>query len=302
MSVARRSHPGCIDSHVHPAAGDFTPRHNALGWIESAVHGGVTTLISAGEPHFPGRPRDAVGAKALAILAHRSFATLRPGGGRVEAGAVLLEPGLTDGDFAEMAAAGVRRVGEIGISSAQDLDVVLPLVEMARRHDFLITVHFGGASVPGSRAIGADFVLAVRPDVVAHVNGGPTAPPPDDIEAVLEGCDAAIEIVQAGNTRALVETVRRVVAADALSRLQVGSDTPSGTGVIPLAVLRVLAYCASLADLAPELAVACATGSTARRYSLAAGTLEPGRDADLVVLDAPIGSVADDALGALRNR
>src|SRR5690606_2406693 len=65
--------PGLIDSHVHPVAGDWTPRQNQLGWIESTLHGGVTTMISAGEVHTPGRPRDVVGVKAMAIYAQRTF-------------------------------------------------------------------------------------------------------------------------------------------------------------------------------------------------------------------------------------
>ncbi|MBC7347936.1 MAG: Enamidase, partial [Clostridia bacterium] len=65
--------PGLIDSHVHPVLGDFTPRQKTLDFIESSLHGGVTSMISAGEPHTPGRPRDPVGVKALAILAARSF-------------------------------------------------------------------------------------------------------------------------------------------------------------------------------------------------------------------------------------
>src|SRR5882724_2185227 len=48
--------PGLIDSHVHPVAGDWTPRQNQIGWIDSYLHGGVTSMISAGEVHTPGRP------------------------------------------------------------------------------------------------------------------------------------------------------------------------------------------------------------------------------------------------------
>src|SRR5574341_454561 len=66
--------PGLIDSHVHPVFGDWTPRQNQLGWIESFLHGGVTTMISAGEVHLPGRPKDIVGLKALAVTAQRAFA------------------------------------------------------------------------------------------------------------------------------------------------------------------------------------------------------------------------------------
>ena len=51
--------PGLIDSHVHITFGDFTPRQQTVGYLESYVHGGVTTAISASEVHVPGRPRDA---------------------------------------------------------------------------------------------------------------------------------------------------------------------------------------------------------------------------------------------------
>lgn len=293
--------PGLIDAHTHPVLGDFTPRQNTLGWIESYVHGGVTTLCSAGEPHAPGRPRDPAGVKALAVLAQRSFSAARPGGAKVLAGAVLLEPGLTEDDFKELADAGVRLVGEIGISGVSTAADAAPMVEAARRHGFLVTVHVGGASVPGSSVIGADLVLALQPDVAAHCNGGPTAPSHDDVVAIIEGSDAAVEVVQAGNTRALRDVVRELVARDAVHRLQIGSDTPSGTGVVPLAILRVLAYCAALADLPPELAIAAATGQTADRYRLNTGAIEVGRQADLVVLDAPRGSSASSALDALRH-
>ena len=65
--------PGLIDSHVHPVFGDWTPRQNQLGWIESTMNGGVTTMISAGEVHLPGRPKDIVGLRlGLAQSIHSS--------------------------------------------------------------------------------------------------------------------------------------------------------------------------------------------------------------------------------------
>lgn len=70
--------PGLIDSHVHPVCGDWTPRQNQLGWIDSCLHGGVTTMVSAGEVHTPGRPKDIVGLKAMAIFAQRAFHAFRP--------------------------------------------------------------------------------------------------------------------------------------------------------------------------------------------------------------------------------
>src|ERR1700746_3220532 len=60
--------PGLIDSHVHPVAGDWTPRQNQISWIDSFLHGGVTTMISSGEVHMAGPPRDVGGVKATRIL------------------------------------------------------------------------------------------------------------------------------------------------------------------------------------------------------------------------------------------
>jgi enamidase len=99
--------PGLIDSHVHITFGDYTPRQRTVGFLESYLHGGVTTAISASEVHVPGRPKDPAGVKALAVAAYKSFLTYRPGGMRVHAGAVILEPGLTQSDLAEIRTHGV---------------------------------------------------------------------------------------------------------------------------------------------------------------------------------------------------
>ena len=49
--------PGLIDSQVHNTFGDYTPRQKTVGFLESYVHGGVTTAISASEVHVPGTPQ-----------------------------------------------------------------------------------------------------------------------------------------------------------------------------------------------------------------------------------------------------
>ena len=92
--------------------GDFTPRQRTVDFIDSGLNGGLTTMISAGEVHLPGRPKDIVGLKALAIVAAKAYANFRPAGVKVHAGAPILELGLVEEDFAEMARAGVRLVGE----------------------------------------------------------------------------------------------------------------------------------------------------------------------------------------------
>jgi enamidase len=291
--------PGLCDNHVHPVIGDYSPRQRQLDFVDSSLHGGVTTMLSAGEPHTPGRPTDPVGVKALAILAHKSFEKLRPSGVKVHAGAVMLEPGLTEDDFTEMAAAGVRLVAEIGISGIKDPDEAATMTRWAQARGMRVMVHTGGASIPGSGVIGADFVVKVQPDVAGHANGGPTALPLSDVVRILDETSARIEVVHNGNVRAAAEVARLMSERDELDRMVIGTDSPAGSGVQPLGVLRVMSWLASLADVPPEATVAMATGNVANLHGLNTGVIEVGREADLVLVDTPLGSRADDALGAL---
>jgi enamidase len=291
--------PGLCDNHVHPVVGDYTPRQRQADFIDSCLHGGVTTMISAGEPHTPGRPTDPAGVKALTILAHKSFAKLRPSGVKVHAGAVMLEDGLTEDDFEEMANAGVRLVAEIGISGVKDPAVAATMTRWAQARGMKVMVHTGGASIPGSGVIGADFVVAVQPDVAGHTNGGPTALPLADVERILNETSARVEVVHNGNVKAAADVARLVAGRDELGRLVIGSDSPAGSGVQPLGILRVMSWIASLAEVAPEVVVAMATGNVAELHGLATGMIEPGWEADLLIVDAPQGSQAADALGAL---
>ncbi|MDH3471507.1 MAG: amidohydrolase family protein [Acidimicrobiia bacterium] len=291
--------PGLCDNHVHPVLGDYTPRQHQANFIESCLHGGVTTMMSAGEPHTPGRPKDPAGVKALTILAHKSFENLRPAGVKVHAGAVMLEPGLTEEDFDEMAAAGVRLVAEIGISGVKDPKEAAEMTGWAQARGMKVMVHTGGASIPGSGVIGADFVVEVQPDVAGHTNGGPTALPLADVITILDQTSARIEIVHNGNVKAAGAVVALAAERDELHRVVIGTDSPAGSGVQPLGMLRVLSWAASLGGVDPGKAVAMATGNVAALHELNVGVIAAGKEADLNVVDAPLGSQADDALGAL---
>jgi enamidase len=294
--------PGLIDSHGHPVVGDFTPRQRTIDFIESSLHGGVTTMISAGEPHVPGRPKDVIGLKALAIAIARAYATFRPGGVKVRAGAPILEQGLVEADFAEMAAGGVQLIGEIGLGSVKTGADAAPMVAWGRAHGMVSTFHTGGPSIPGSSAIGADAVLEARPDIAGHINGGTTSLSEADIDRLVGG-DAriALELVHCGNGRTALYALRQASDAGALARVILGNDAPSGTGVVPLGILRLMAHLASLGGTAPETVIAFATGNTARVHDLDRGVVAAGRAADLLIADAPIGSVGSTALEALAN-
>jgi len=293
--------PGFIDSHVHVTFGDYTPRQQTVGFLESYLHGGMTRAISASEVHVPGRPTDPIGVKALAIAAERCFRTYRPGGVTVHAGSVILEPGLTEADFVELKAAGVW-LAKAGFGAFPDPLGYVPVVQAARRAGLVVMCHTGGGSIPGSqRAIGAEALLAMKPTIAGHVNGGPTAMNNEDNQrVVLDGGDMALQLVQAGNLRSAIDIAALALEHHQEHRLILASDTPTGTGMIPLALLRTMAELVSLGPLSPDLALAATTGSVARVYGLAAGVLAIGAPADLLVLDAPVGSCAEDWRSTLR--
>jgi enamidase len=291
--------PGLIDSHCHPVFGDFTPRQRTLDFIDSALNGGVTTMISAGEVHLPGRPKDIVGLKALAIVAAKAYQNLRPAGVKVHAGAPILELGMVEEDFAEMAKAGVKLVGEIGLGSVRTGKDAAPMVRWARKHGMTVTIHTGGPSIAGSHPISAEVVLEAGPHVVGHINGGTTSMSEREIDSLV-ATEMALEIVHCGNGRTALHTLRRAREAGALARVIIGNDAPSGTGVVPLGILRVIAHLASLGEVSAEEAICMATGNTARVYGLPVGAIQAGREADLVLVDAPTGSVGRTALEALK--
>ena len=290
--------PGLIDSHCHPVFGDFTPRQRTIDFIDSGLHGGITTMISAGEVHLPGRPKDIVGLKALAIVAARAYANQRPSGVKVHAGAPILEMGMVEDDFAEMAKAGVKLVGEIGLGSVRTGKDAAPMVKWAKKHGMTVTIHTGGPSIAGSNAITGEVVLEADPDVVGHINGGTTSMSEREIDALV-ATQMALEIVHCGNGKTALHALRRAREAKAAHRLIIGLDAPSGTGVVPLGIIRMLAHLASLGGVAPEEAVCMATGNTARVYKLPVGVIAPGREADVCIVDAPIGSQGRTALEAL---
>jgi enamidase len=292
--------PGLIDSHVHITFGDYTPRQKTVGFLESYTHGGVTTCISASEVHVPGRPRDPAGVKALAIAARKSFESYRPGGMRVHAGSIILEPGLVDADFAELTKHGVW-LAKAGFGAFETPYDYAPFVAMAKRHGMVTMVHTGGSSIPGSTGIWADHVLMMQPDVSYHVNGGPIAMPDDDFPRLVNESDLAMQVCTAGNLRTTLLVAKLLRAAGEEHRLLIATDTPTGSGIMPLGMLYTMSHLAALADVAPEIAVAMATGNNAKVYRLNSGLLAAGRDADVVLVDSCLGGSQNDALSALKN-
>jgi enamidase len=270
-----------------------------VDFLDSYVHGGITSVVSAGEGvHAPGRPHDPVASKAIAIAAAKCFQGFRPNGMKVNAGSVVLEPGLADTDFAEMARHGVRhaKYGFGGYAHPRDGE---PDIRRAQQHGLCVMSHSGGNSIPGSSPITHEVLLHLLPDVCGHVNGGTTSLDEDGLRAIVRETDMALQLVQAGNLRSALHIVGLAREAKALGRVCVASDTPTGTGVMPMGVIKSVCELASLGGLAPAEAIALATGHNARAFRLTTGTIAVGQPADLVVCDAPVASAARDALGAI---
>ncbi|MAD91696.1 MAG: Enamidase [Gammaproteobacteria bacterium] len=291
--------PGLIDSHMHPVFGDWTPRQNQTGWIDSCLNGGVTTMISAGEVHLPGRPKDIVGLKALAITAQRAFSLHKPGGVKVHAGAPILEHGMEENDFKELADAGVKSIGEVGLGSVKTGEEAKKMVAWARKYGMKSTIHTGGPSIPGSSLIDADVVLEADADVIGHINGGHTALPINQIRCLCESCSRAVEIVHNGNEIAGLFAMRTTIELNQAERISLGTDAPAGSGVQPLGILRLISMLSSMGDVAPEIVFCFATGNTARIRDLNCGLIECGRTADFVIMDRAQHTAGDTLLDSI---
>lgn len=292
--------PGLIDSQIHNTFGDYTPRQKTVGFLESYVHGGVTTGIGASEVHVPGRPKDPEGVKALALAAQRCFQDYRPGGMRVHAGSIIIEPGLKESDFAEIAAKGVW-LAKAGFGAVKTpYDYVEP-IGWAKKHGMITTVHTGGSSIPGSSGIWADHLIAMAPHVSFHVNGGPVAMPDEDFPRMVHESQIALQVCTAGNLRTTLLLGDMVRQANQFDRFLIATDTPTGSGIMPLGMMYTITHLASLTDMPVEWALAAATGNNARVYGLNNGFLEAGKDADIVILDACVGGTKKEAIDGLRN-
>ncbi|MCY3674163.1 MAG: amidohydrolase family protein, partial [Rhodobacteraceae bacterium] len=293
--------PGLIDSHIHPVVGDYTPRQQQLHWIDSTLNGGVTTLISAGEVHMPGRPKDIVGLKAMAIAAQRWYENFRPSGVKVLAGAPVIEHGMEEEDFKQLSDSGVKLLGEVGLGSVKDGPTAKKMVQWARKYGMQSTIHTGGPSIPGSGLIDKDVVLEADTDVIGHINGGHSALPDDQIVCLCESCQRSLEIVHNGNERAAILTLNTARELDQLDRIILGTDGPAGSGVQPLGILRMIAFLSSFGNIPAEVAFCFGTGNTSRNRKLDVGLMEVGYCADFVLMDQAQHSPGDNLLASVEQ-
>jgi len=291
--------PGLIDSHTHPVFGDWTPRQNQLGWIEMNVNGAVTSFLSAGEVHLPGRPKDAEGVRALAMVAQRCFENFRPIGAKVIAGAPVPELDFDRDFYASLKAAGIHRIGEIGLGTVARGADAARVTGWCRELGIETIMHTGGPSIAGSHLVTAEDVLMAQPDVVSHINGGPTSIPHAAVRELCKHATGALEAVHNGNEKSAIVALEAALDAGRLGDFLLGTDAPAGSGVQPNGMLRMVTLLASFGGLPAEQAICCATGNITRRRGIDQGMLEAGRPADIVFMDRPDGSSGKNVLEAM---
>jgi enamidase len=219
---------------------------------------------------------------------------------KVHGGSIILEPGVTQEDLAEIRSKGVW-LAKGGFGAVKTPFEYAPMIQWAKALGMITTVHTGGSSIPGSSGIWADHLLAMQPDVSFHVNGGPVAMPDADYPRVLHESTMALQVCTAGNLRTTLMLADMVRAADQFDRFLIATDTPTGSGIMPLGMFYTITHLASLTKMPVESAIAAATGNNATIYKLNSGFLRAGCDADVVVIDACVGGSKNDALSALTN-
>jgi enamidase len=202
-------------------------------------------------------------------------------------------------DFRELASNGVW-LAKVGFGDFSPQKDAAPLVKAAQKNGFVVMNHTGGASIPDSSPVTIEDVLALGCDIIGHANGGPTALPDADLPQLFDA-PGAIQLVQAGNLRSSLRIIELAKERDALDRLVIATDTPTGTGVMPLGMIKTVCELSSLGELSAADALAMASGSNAKVLRREEGVLDKGRPADLVLLFPPLGSAFAAPLEAIEH-
>src|SRR5262245_36772553 len=297
--------PGLVDGHVHPVFGEWTPTQDTIGWIGNYVHGGTTTFISACELHVPGLDYENLTpdlVTSLAVVTAATTGRVRWSGAKVHAGTVILVPGMKEEHFDRLAAAGSRVAKFIFFPLADHRDEALRYTTWCRARGIRTKVHTGGVSRSGlSQMCGYDILSWLKPDIAAHISGGPIPMSDADLDRVIDETTFALEICSSGNYGSTKRAVERMRQKGQLARLTLGTDTPGGTGVIPRGMLRNICYIASVCGVPSAEAVAVATGNPAKAPGLDVGIVAPGRPADIVICGPVEGSAGTSIADAIAH-
>lgn len=277
--------PALIDAQGHPPINDYLPEFQATDFAVNFMAGGTGSMISVGST-MPGMPSTVAGLKAVALAGKHVWDAYHPQGSKIYGGALMLAEGMQDKDFAEVAAGGVKVVGEVGKSALQDVSKVAALVKMAKKNGMVVTAHSGGASSPACASYTAADLLQINPDVICSLNGAPTPMSDADIEKVIKEGNFFYNLVGHGNLRLLLKVYKLAQAAGKANKLLFGTNVPSMSGYSPLGLwLSIAALSNANPDVHPATFIAMASGNVADCYGLNHGKIEKGYKLDTILLD-----------------
>ncbi|MDT2020068.1 amidohydrolase family protein [Methylocella sp. CPCC 101449] len=297
--------PGLVDGHVHPVLGEWTPTQDAIGWVGNYLHGGSTTMVSAGELHAPGLDYNNLTPElvtALAEVTRQTTGRVRWSNVKLHAGTVLLVPGMNETHFDRLAKVGAILAKFLFYPLGTNPEEAKRYVRWCRERGIRTKVHTGGVSRSGlSQICGFEILSWLQPDIAAHVSGGPIPMSDGDLKRVIDETTFALEICTSGNYRSTLLAARRLRERGQLHRMTLGTDTPGGTGVVPRGMLRNICYLSSVCDLTPGEAIAVASGNTALAHGLDVGFLREGAPADFLICGPVEGSAGTTLADAIAH-
>ena len=107
----------------------------------------------------------------------------------------------------------------------------------------------GAPSIPGSSWVTSEAIMKLRPNKVAHTNGGSTAVSFDHIQRLMDESDIPLELVVNGNFVNFNKMMKHMNAKNELNRMVFGSDAPTGQASLPGAINRAIVKASSLNDV-----------------------------------------------------
>jgi enamidase len=290
--------PGLVDAHSHPVIAGYNPKQGLYDFVSYYLKAGVVGFVSMGAVHYPGfHGTDADHAVAIAQAAGLAYeATTAPGEPVVDGRCLLATPDMTTEHLDRADRLGVRRLKFL---YAVPADRRRELARHAAALGWLTMVHCGGTSVGGSRPMGFDEIADFAPNVLAHLNGGPTSLERADIARLVAETDSVVDIVKCGNPRRALDIVGELAGAGRWDRLVLGTDSPTASGMVPSGLWYLIALLGSIGGLPPEQLVAAATGTSSGLYWGEPRVIAPGAPGSFVLLGSPAGGAGQDALASL---
>ena len=151
------------------------------------------------------------------------------------AGAPVPELDFDRDFYAAIKEAGIRHIGEIGLGTVAKGPDAARVTGWCRELGIETIMHTGGPSIAGSHHVTAEDVLEAQPDVVSHINGGPTSIPHEAIRELCRHATGALEAVHNGNEKSALVALEGALAENRLADFLIGTDAPAGSGVHPTA-------------------------------------------------------------------